>query len=47
MSFLLFRHPSSSKRQVVDSIVSPVDLTAAAPAESAGSGSAKELSALG
>ena len=41
MAFLLFRHPSSSKRQAVGSIVSPVDSTPAAPAESGGSGSAR------
>ena len=47
MAFLLFRHPSSSKRQAVGSIVSPVDSTPVAPAESGGSGSAKGQSALG
>jgi len=47
MAFLLFRHPSSSKRQVVGSIVNPVDVTPAAPAESGGSGSAKGQSASG
>ena len=41
------RPPSPSKRQVVSSIVSPVVTTPAAPAESGGSGSAKEQSASG
>ena len=41
------RPPSPSKRQVVGSIVSPVDSTPAAPAESGGSGSAKGHSAKG
>ena len=47
MAFLLFRHPSSSKRQAVGSIVSPADSTPAALAESGGSGSAKGQSASG
>ena len=47
MAFLLFRHPSSSKRQAVGSIMSPVDSTPAALAESGGSGSAKGQSASG
>ena len=47
MAFLLFKHPSSSKRQAVGSIVSPVDSTLAALAESGGSGSAKGQSASG
>ena len=47
MAFLLFRHPSSSKRQAVGSIVSPVDSTPVAPTESGGSGSAKGQSASG
>ena len=47
MVFLLFRHPSSSKRQAVGSIVSPADSTPAAPIESGGSGSAKGQSASG
>ena len=47
MAFLLFRHPSSSKRQAVGSIVSPADSTPAALVESGGSGSAKGQSASG
>ena len=47
MDFLLFRHPSSYKRKAMGSIVSPVDSTPAAPAESGGSGSAKGQSASG
>ena len=47
MAFLLFRHPFSSKGQAVGSIVSPVDSTPAALAESGGSGSAKGQSASG
>ena len=47
MAFLFLRHPSSSKRQAVGSIVSPAVLTPAAPAEFGGSGSAKGQSASG
>ena len=47
MAFLFLRPSSPSKRWVVGSIVSPVDSTPAAPAESGGSGSAKGHSAKG
>ena len=47
MAYLFLRHPSSSKRQAVGSIVSPADSTPAAPIESGGSGSAKGQSASG
>jgi len=47
MAFLFLRPPSSSKRQAVGSVVSPVDSTPAAPTESGGSGSAKGQSASG
>ena len=47
MVFLFLRPPSSSKRQTVGSVVSPVDLAPSAPAESSGSGSAKGQSASG
>ena len=41
MAFLFLRLPSSSKRQMVGSIVSPADSTPTASAESDGSGSAR------
>ena len=47
MAFLFLRLPSSSKRQMVGSIVSPADSTPTAPAESDGSGSARGQSASG
>ena len=47
MAFPLFRPPSPSKMQEVGSVVSPIDSTLAAPAESSGSGSAKGQSASG
>ena len=47
MAFLFLRHPSSSKRQAVGSIVSPADSTPAAPTESGGSGSVKGQSTSG
>ena len=47
MAFPLFSPPSSSKRQAVDSIVSPAVSTPSAPAEYGGSGSAKGQSASG
>ena len=47
MSFPLLRPPSPSKRRAIGSVLSPVDSTPAAPAESGGSGSAKGQSASG
>jgi len=47
MGFLYLRLPSSSKRQAVGFVLSPVDSAPAAPAESGGSGSAKRQSASG
>ena len=47
MAFPFLRPPPSSKRLVVGSIMSPVDSTPAAPAESGGSGSAKGQIASG
>ena len=47
MAFLLLGPPSSSKRQMVGSVVSPADSTPAVPAESGGSGSARGQSASG
>ena len=45
MAFSLLRPPSSSKRQMVGSVMSPADSTPAMPAESGGSGSARVQSA--
>ena len=45
--FPFLRPPSSSKRQAVGSIVSPVNSASAASAEFGGSGSAKGQSASG
>ena len=47
MVFLLLSPPSPSKRRAVSSVVSPAITTPAAPAESAGSGSARGQSASG
>ena len=47
MVFLFLRPPSSSKRQTVGSVESPVDSAPAASAESGGSGFAKGQSASG